>query len=109
MAMNYQCPKYRVDLRHRFKGIFQLTCPECGVRLFRTVSRAEVEFTKRIDLQLWSVALAVLFVAGLPFWSSSYLFPALIAAIAVYAVWRLSRVNAETSADWPRWTDKAPW
>jgi DNA-directed RNA polymerase subunit RPC12/RpoP len=107
--MNYQCPKCQVNLRYKFKGVVRLTCPDCGVRLFRTVSAAELCAEGRIELELWCAAVVVLMVGMLFIRSSSYLFPVVAAAIVAFAAWRVLRLNSSTSADWPRWTDRAPW
>jgi len=108
-AMNYQCPKCQVDLRHRFKGFVRLACPECGVRLFRTVSAAEVSAERTTQLQLWCFTAAALLVALLVVGDSGYLLPVLFGAIAAFAMWRVRRTISATPTGWPRWTDKAPW
>lgn len=77
--------------------------------MFRTVSPAESDAARWIEVKSWIFGFVVVLVLAALVRGSSYFFWAIFVTFMVFFVWQVMGVDSKTSSDWPRWTDKAPW
>lgn len=87
-------------------------CPECGVRLYKTVTSTESNAYVFFEIELWVFSIGAtiaLLLLGLVFNRIGYSLGAIPIAILAFAAWRMITINKKTPSDWPRWTNREPW